>query len=180
MRKAIHLKVGEAVGDIELVSPVIVLCTISAARVSPAECRLPVCIIRGMVPVPDEDGQRFRMPCQFLLKMVPGGHRADTLADLLQGLLGQTVRWASGLPTAGNHPPAQAAAPRKLFMYHARTDAEITLFSNVVSLTPGSLSLEVSPDRSTLYVHAMFLDDPEVFRRELKQGFERRVLELMR
>ena len=62
----------------------------------------------------------------------------------------------------------------------ARTDAEITLFANVVSLTPGSLSLEVSTDRSTLYVHAMFLDDPEAFRRELKQGFERRVLELMR
>ena len=62
----------------------------------------------------------------------------------------------------------------------ARTDAEITLFANVVSLTPGSLSLEVSPDRRTLYVHAMFLDDPDTFCRELKQGFERRVLELMR
>jgi len=62
----------------------------------------------------------------------------------------------------------------------ARTDAEIALFANVVSLTPGSLSLEISPDRTRLFVHAMFLDDPESFRRELKQGFERRVLELMR
>lgn len=62
----------------------------------------------------------------------------------------------------------------------ARTDAEITFLANVVTLTPGTLSLDVSEDRSTLYVHTMFLDSPEALRREIKDGFERRVLELMR
>ncbi len=62
----------------------------------------------------------------------------------------------------------------------ADTDAEITLLANLVTLTPGSLSLDVSPDRRTLYVHAMFVDDPEKVRREIKDGFERRVLELLR
>lgn len=62
----------------------------------------------------------------------------------------------------------------------ARSDAEITLLANLVSLTPGSLSLDVSPDHRTLFVHVMFLDDAEAFRRELKLGFERRVLELLR
>jgi multicomponent Na+:H+ antiporter subunit E len=62
----------------------------------------------------------------------------------------------------------------------ARSDAEITLLANLVSLTPGSLSLDVSDDRRTLFVHVMFLDDPEVTRREIKEGFERRVLELLR
>ena len=62
----------------------------------------------------------------------------------------------------------------------ARTDAEITLLANLVSLTPGSLSLDVSDDRTTLFVHVMFLDDVENFRREIQQGFERRVLELLR
>jgi len=62
----------------------------------------------------------------------------------------------------------------------ARSDAEITLLANLVSLTPGSLSLDVSPDRGTLYVHVMFLDDAESTRRDIKEGFERRVLELLR
>jgi multicomponent Na+:H+ antiporter subunit E len=62
----------------------------------------------------------------------------------------------------------------------ARSDAEISLLANLISLTPGSLSLDVSPDRRTLYVHVMFIDDVERVRREIKDGFERRVLELLR
>lgn len=60
------------------------------------------------------------------------------------------------------------------------SDVEITLLANLVTLTPGSLSLDVSPDRRVLYVHAMFVDDPDQLRRDIKQGFERRVLELLR
>ncbi|MDJ0943717.1 MAG: Na+/H+ antiporter subunit E [Kiloniellales bacterium] len=55
----------------------------------------------------------------------------------------------------------------------------ILLVSNLISLTPGSLSLDVSPDRRTLYVHAMFAEDPDALRRELKQGMERRVIEAL-
>ena len=63
----------------------------------------------------------------------------------------------------------------------ARTDAEITLLANLITLTPGTLSLDVSSDRSVLYVHAMYIDDdPEEFRRSVKNGFERRVLEVLR
>jgi multicomponent Na+:H+ antiporter subunit E len=62
----------------------------------------------------------------------------------------------------------------------AKTDEEITLLACLITLTPGTLSLDVSPDRKTLYIHTMWVDDPEAFRREIKDGFERRVLELMR
>lgn len=62
----------------------------------------------------------------------------------------------------------------------ARTDAEITLLSNLVSLTPGSLALDVSADRRTLFVHVMFLDDVEAEVVSIQEGFERRVLELLR
>lgn len=62
----------------------------------------------------------------------------------------------------------------------ARTDAEIALLAGVISLTPGSLSLDVSPDRKTLYVHLMFVDDPATAVARIKDGFERRVLELLR
>jgi multicomponent Na+:H+ antiporter subunit E len=62
----------------------------------------------------------------------------------------------------------------------ARTDAEITILSIVVLLTPGTLVIDVSDDRSLMYVHAMFLDTPEALCKEIKDGFERRVLELLR
>ncbi|MGC2856898.1 Na+/H+ antiporter subunit E [Novispirillum sp. DQ9] len=49
------------------------------------------------------------------------------------------------------------------------TDIQILTLANLITLTPGTLSLEVSDDRKTLYVHAMFLDgDPE----GLRQGIE--------
>ncbi|MCF7863396.1 MAG: Na+/H+ antiporter subunit E [Kiritimatiellales bacterium] len=62
----------------------------------------------------------------------------------------------------------------------AETDLEITLLANLISLTPGTLSLDVSPDRKTLYIHAMYVVDPDDLRREIKDGMERRLLELLR
>ncbi len=63
----------------------------------------------------------------------------------------------------------------------ASTDAEITLLANMITLTPGTLSLDVSADRRVLYIHAMYIDeDVETVRRSIKQGFERRILEVLR
>lgn len=62
----------------------------------------------------------------------------------------------------------------------AKQETEILLVANLISLTPGSLSLDLSPDRKTLYVHAMFVEDPEALRRELKSGIERWVLEALK
>ena len=62
----------------------------------------------------------------------------------------------------------------------ARTDQEITLLANLITLTPGTLSLDVSEDRRTLYVHVMFVDTPDNVRDNIKNGFERRLLELIR
>ncbi|HOI09211.1 MAG TPA: Na+/H+ antiporter subunit E [Myxococcota bacterium] len=62
----------------------------------------------------------------------------------------------------------------------ARTDAEITLLAGLISLTPGSLALDVSADRRTLFVHVMFMEDPDAARDEIKRGMERRLLEVMR
>ena len=59
-------------------------------------------------------------------------------------------------------------------------DAEIALLANLITLTPGTLSLDVSPDRRTLYVHAMATGGPDELRREIQLGFERRILEVFR
>ncbi|WP_416139720.1 Na+/H+ antiporter subunit E [Halomonas sp. HK25] len=61
----------------------------------------------------------------------------------------------------------------------AHTELEITMVANLISLTPGTLSLDVSDDRKVLYIHAMFLDDEEELRRNLKE-MEYRALELFR
>lgn len=60
----------------------------------------------------------------------------------------------------------------------AKTDIEILLVTNLISLTPGTLSLDVSEDRSILYVHTMFGDDPEDTIASLKNGMERMVMEV--
>ena len=48
------------------------------------------------------------------------------------------------------------------------TDAEITLISSLITLTPGTLTLDVSDDRRFLYVHFMHLDDAEGAVAEIK------------
>ncbi len=62
----------------------------------------------------------------------------------------------------------------------AKTDFEIMLVANLVSLTPGTLSLDISADRTILYVHVMFLDDVETTRLQIKEGIEHKVLEAIR
>lgn len=62
----------------------------------------------------------------------------------------------------------------------AETDLEIASVASLLTLSPGTLSLDVSTDRRTLYVHTIDLDDADMFRREIKRGLERRVLEVMR
>jgi len=70
--------------------------------------------------------------------------------------------------------PAVVAVPLDI-----RSDAGITLLGNLITLTPGTLTLEVAEDRSQIFVHAMHVDDVEAFRQEIKDGFERRILEVM-
>lgn len=60
-----------------------------------------------------------------------------------------------------------------------RSDAGILLVTNLVSLTPGTLSLDVSPDRSTLRIHAMFADDPDALCHEIKSGMEKWVMDAL-
>lgn len=75
--------------------------------------------------------------------------------------------------------PTHRSKPAILEMpLDVKSDFEILLVTNLISLTPGTLSLDVTPDRSTLIVHAMFADDPDALIAELKQGMERMVKEV--
>lgn len=57
------------------------------------------------------------------------------------------------------------------------TDFEITLLANLITLTPGTLSVDVSPDRKVLYVHAIDCSDIETAKNDIKNGFEKKIME---
>lgn len=97
----------------------------------------------------------------------PGGGVASSFPDSLR----------APLAPASHVCPGVVAIP-----LDARTDVEIALLANLITLTPGSVSLDLSEDRRVLYVHAMYIDggDVEAYRRSVKEGLERRVLELLR
>jgi multicomponent Na+:H+ antiporter subunit E len=61
----------------------------------------------------------------------------------------------------------------------ATRDSEILLLAMLINLTPGSVALDVSPDRKVMYVHVMYIGTPEAARDEIKGGFERRVLDVL-
>jgi multicomponent Na+:H+ antiporter subunit E len=63
------------------------------------------------------------------------------------------------------------------FPLSVKSNAEITLLANLITLTPGTLSVDVSDDGKFLYVHALNCVDKERLIREIAQGFEIRVAE---
>jgi multicomponent Na+:H+ antiporter subunit E len=66
--------------------------------------------------------------------------------------------------------PAVVAIPLEV-----TSDGEILLLSMLINITPGSVTIDLSDDRRTLYVHVMQMTSAEASRREIKEGFERRV-----
>ena len=104
------------------------------------------------------------------------GHRAARLmAFFLWELVRANARLAADVATPSYHmKPGILAVP-----LDATRDSEILLLAMLINLTPGSVALDVSPDRKIMYVHVMYIDTPEAARDEIKNGFERRVLEVL-
>lgn len=69
--------------------------------------------------------------------------------------------------------PAVVAIPLDI-----TSDAEILLLSALINITPGSVTIDLSEDRRTLFVHVMHMTSPEASRLEIKRGFEQRVKRL--
>ncbi|WP_186400979.1 Na+/H+ antiporter subunit E [Stappia sp. P2PMeth1] len=59
-------------------------------------------------------------------------------------------------------------------------DFEITMLANLITLTPGTLSVDVSDDRSTLYIHCIDVPDKQATIDDIKNSFERKILEAFR
>lgn len=64
----------------------------------------------------------------------------------------------------------------------AKSDMEITLLANSITLTPGTTSIAVSKDKKTLYVYNVYLDknDRQKNIDAIKNGLEKKLLEVLR
>lgn len=71
--------------------------------------------------------------------------------------------------------PAVIAVP-----LDAETDQEIMILANMITLTPGSLSIDVSKDRRVLYVHVAYARDVDQARRTIKDSYETPLLRVTR
>jgi multicomponent Na+:H+ antiporter subunit E len=69
--------------------------------------------------------------------------------------------------------PAIIAVPLDM-----KYELEISLLANIITLTPGTLSLDVSNDNKVLYIHAAYVEDTEEFIKEIKNGFEKKLMEI--
>jgi len=79
--------------------------------------------------------------------------------------------------------PRDAARPRFVTvpLARARSDLEITMVANYITLTPGTLTVDVSPDRSTLLVHALLAGETgDDVRADIREGIEPRVVRVTR
>lgn len=56
-----------------------------------------------------------------------------------------------------------------------KNETAIIALANLISMTPGSLTVDMSPDKKKIYVHAMYLFDKDKFIRKIKHELEDRI-----
>ncbi|MCF6325798.1 MAG: Na+/H+ antiporter subunit E [Devosiaceae bacterium] len=66
------------------------------------------------------------------------------------------------------------------FPLSVTSDVEITLLANLITLTPGTLSVDVSEDRKFLYVHALSVPNKKALIKEIADGFETKIIEVFK
>jgi multicomponent K+:H+ antiporter subunit E len=69
--------------------------------------------------------------------------------------------------------PAWVVVPLDL-----RTPEAITILAGTITLTPGTVSADLSSEGHHLLVHALDTDDPDAVRDQIKERYERRLKEI--
>lgn len=71
--------------------------------------------------------------------------------------------------------PAVVAVPLTVI-----SDIEITMLATMVSVTPGTLVMDISDDKKVMYIHVMHMTNKQDFIDEVKNKFEKRLLDILR
>ncbi|WP_216829004.1 Na+/H+ antiporter subunit E [Alkalihalobacterium elongatum] len=72
-----------------------------------------------------------------------------------------------------NIQPGIIAVPTKL-----KTDWELTLLASLITLTPGTLSMDFSDDNKILYIHSIHVPDKEEMIKQIQNTFEKAIMEV--
>ena len=120
-------------------------------------------------------GRRDRMPT---LRQW-GGRRLLHALELIGYFLWELVVSALTVARAVVRPqmdlrPGIVAIPIK-----GKSPAAVMTLANLITMTPGTLSLYADERAQVLYVHSMNVTNPDEFRRTVQQSFARRVEEVM-
>lgn len=109
---------------------------------------------------------RFRRPA-VLLHLVP-----RVLLDIL--LANLSVAWIVISRRNRSLRPAFLEIPLRI-----REPYAVVTLASIITLTPGTVSVLLSEDRGTLYVHALDCPDPEAAIREIRERYEGPLGELL-
>lgn len=61
-----------------------------------------------------------------------------------------------------------------------KSDWEVTTLACLICLTPGTLTLDVSEDNRTLYIHALDIGDADTLSEQIRGTFEKAIVEVSR
>lgn len=122
--------------------------------------------------------------CLYLIRGQIGGRRFWSRARrvIALGLLFLKELMLSALRVAALvlRPRLDLKPALVAFPLTVTSDVEITLLANLITLTPGTLSVDVSADRKRLLIHAIDVPDREALIRSIREGLEAKVMEACR
>lgn len=60
----------------------------------------------------------------------------------------------------------------------ANSDNRILALFNLITMTPGSICMDISDDKKSIFVHGLYVKDRDSFESEIREGIEKKVLEV--
>ncbi|SRR5690554_774494 len=66
------------------------------------------------------------------------------------------------------------------YEHSLKTDFEITMMTNLIALTPGTMVLKISEDKKILYIHGLYVKNKEKFVEKMRNGLEKKLIEILR
>lgn len=62
--------------------------------------------------------------------------------------------------------------------FDLKSETAVIAFANLISMTPGSLTMDMSPDKKKIYIHAMYLHDKQEFIDKMKNELEHKIRQI--
>lgn len=103
--------------------------------------------------------------------------RPGKILVLFLVFLFELLKSAWAVVTAVLKPRLEVSPGIIIYPLRLKSDFDIALLANLITLTPGTMTVDVTEDRRHLVIHALDCRDPDGTRRDIHDGFERRILE---